>query len=156
MALGSRSPWGNLGEETKIAPESLGELGEEQKGPFVLPAALGEPVRTFTGIVLPCPPTSGVERSGRQSFMRLPSSRPQTTYVHNTQAPAILRCPPSSHARHPHTLHVLEAMIPHIAFSYSKWRYLLVVEEKEMKSFTGCCPLEDLSRVCTPSHHCPY
>jgi hypothetical protein len=29
----------------------------------------------------------------------------------------------------------------------------LVVEEEEMKSFTGCCPLEDLSRVCTPSHH---
>jgi hypothetical protein len=48
-------------------------------------------------------------------------------------------------------------MIPLIAFSYSKWRYLLVVveEEEEMKSFTGCCSLEDLSRVCTPSHHCP-
>jgi hypothetical protein len=23
-----------------------------------------------------------------------------------------------------------------------------------VKSFTGCCPLEDHSSVCTPSHHC--
>jgi hypothetical protein len=123
-------------------------------------------------IVLPCPRTSGVEAA------RLPSSRPQPSdarYLHtpttlrrrqssdarSLHTPTTLRRPPSSHARHSsHTPRPGSDDSSH-TFSYSKWRYLLVVvvvveeEEEEMKSFTGYCPLEDLPRVCTPSHHRP-
>jgi hypothetical protein len=119
--------------------------------------------------VLPCPPTSGVARI----LMRLSSSRSQPSggrYLHtpttlrrpqsldacNPQTPAVFTRPQPSDTCHPHTLHVLEADDSPHRFLYSAWRYLLVVEEeKEKKSFMGCCPLEDPSRVCTPSCHCP-
>jgi hypothetical protein len=102
-------------------------------------------------IVLPCPPTSGVERSGPPAiFTSTTLRRPLSTHAHNTQTQAILRRPPSSHTPRPGSDDSSHA------FSHSKLRYLLVVEEEEeeeeMKSFTGCCHLEDLSRVCTPSH----
>ena len=42
--------------------------------------------------------------------------RPLSTHAHNTQAPAVFTRPQPSDARHPHTLHVLGAMIPLIAF----------------------------------------
>ena len=117
---------------------------------FILPAVLGGPVGTFAGIILPCPPTSGIERSGPQSSCAC------HLHAHNPQTPIIFTRPPSSHTPRPRSDDSSHR------FSYSKWRYLLVMEEEEeeeeeeeMKLFTGCCPLEDLSRVCTPSHHCP-
>jgi hypothetical protein len=93
-------------------------------------AALDGLVRTFVGIALPCLTYEYVERSGQQSSCtyHLHTSttlrRPPSTNVHNTQAPAILGRPPSSHARYPHTLHVLEPRLRKTSATTSNVRHL--------------------------------